>query len=110
VAAGVIANRERGNRRGGLCPRCSTSAPPRKGTAKTYAGYYDGHKDTYVVTDVSSKSQAAAMNINYSPPLAKVKGRARRSNFIQGKGRTRPARRLRLGARARPATTRSGRS
>jgi len=25
-----------------------------------YQGYYDGHKDGYVITDVSSKSQATA--------------------------------------------------
>jgi hypothetical protein len=50
----------------------------------TYQGYYDGHKDAYLVTDVSSKSQAAALHVNYSAALAKapavpqyfVKGRA----------------------------------
>jgi hypothetical protein len=52
--------------------------------ATTYLGYYDGHKDTYFVTDSSSKPQAAAMHINYSPPLAKVKG-APPQYFIQGK-------------------------
>jgi hypothetical protein len=31
-----------------------------------YKGYYDHHIDTYVITDVSSKSQAKAMHINYS--------------------------------------------
>ena len=36
------------------------------------------------MTDVSSKPQAAAMHINYSPPLAKVKG-APPQYFIQGK-------------------------
>jgi hypothetical protein len=50
----------------------------------TYQGYYDGHKDAFLLTDVSSKSQAAALHINYSAALAKapavpeyfVKGRA----------------------------------
>lgn len=40
----------------------------------TYKAYYDGHKDTYLVTDVSSKSQAKAMHINYSGGLALAKG------------------------------------
>lgn len=39
-----------------------------------YQGLYDGHKDSYVITDVSSKSQAAALHVNYSAELAAVKG------------------------------------
>jgi hypothetical protein len=58
--------------------------PAAHGTLNVYKGYYDGHKDAYVVTDVSSKSQAAALKVNYSPPLAKVKG-APAQYFIQGK-------------------------
>jgi hypothetical protein len=49
-----------------------------------YQGYYDGHKDGYVITDVSSKSQASALNINYAPLLAHVKGLPPQY-FIQGK-------------------------
>jgi hypothetical protein len=50
-----------------------------------YQGYYDGHKDGYVITDVSSKSQAAAMHVNFAatiknanaaPPQYFVIGRA----------------------------------
>jgi hypothetical protein len=40
----------------------------------SFQGYYDGHKDTYLNTDVSSKAQAAAMHINYSASIGKVKG------------------------------------
>ena len=40
----------------------------------TYQAYYDGHKDSYLVTDVSSKAQAKAMHINYSATLAAAKG------------------------------------
>jgi hypothetical protein len=39
-----------------------------------FHGYYDGHKDTYLSTDVSSKAQATAMHVNYSAQLGKVKG------------------------------------
>ena len=39
----------------------------------TYRGYYDGHKDAYLITDVSSKSQAKALHVNYSAALAHVK-------------------------------------
>jgi len=50
----------------------------------TYKGYYDGHKDSYLVTDVSSKSQAAALHINYSAPLGKVHG-APAQYFVSGR-------------------------
>ena len=54
------------------------SAGPIMGPAKTvsrpaFQGYYDGHKDTYLNTDVSSKSDAAAMHINYSARLGSIK-------------------------------------
>ena len=39
-----------------------------------YKGYYDHHIDTYLITDVSSKSQAQAMHVNYSAELKSVKG------------------------------------
>jgi hypothetical protein len=54
------------------------------GKASTYWAYYDGHKDSYVLTDVSSKSQASALHINYSAAIGKVKG-APFQYFIQGK-------------------------
>jgi hypothetical protein len=60
-----------------------TLGPAANGSAKTYLGYYDGHKDTYVLTDVSSKSLAAALHVNYSPPLAQFKG-APAQYFTQG--------------------------
>jgi hypothetical protein len=50
----------------------------------TYKAYYDGHKDTYLVTDVSSKSQAKALHINYSAELAGVKG-APAQYFVKGR-------------------------
>jgi len=43
-------------------------------TRPAFHGYYDGHKDTYLNTDVSSKTEAAAMHINYSAPIGTVKG------------------------------------
>src|SRR6266700_2386254 len=38
-----------------------------------FHGYYDGHKDTYLNTDVSSKSDATTMHINHSARLAAIK-------------------------------------
>lgn len=35
-------------------------------------GYYDGHRDTFLNTDVSDKMQAAQMHINYSAVLKAV--------------------------------------
>jgi hypothetical protein len=37
-----------------------------------FHGYYDGHKDTYLNTDVSDKAEASAMHINYAPVLKTV--------------------------------------
>src|ERR1700751_1384107 len=39
-----------------------------------YKGYYDHHIDTYLITDVSSRSQAKALHINYSKELKGLKG------------------------------------
>jgi hypothetical protein len=47
---------------------------PSMKTQPVYTGYYDHHIDTYLVTDVSSKSQATAMHINYSAELKGLKG------------------------------------
>ncbi len=57
----------------------AATAGPIMGSAKSisrpaFQGYYDGHKDTYLNTDVSSKPDAAAMHINYSAQLARIKG------------------------------------
>ena len=53
------------------------SGGPRMGPAFTisrqaFHGYYDGHKDTFLNTDVSDKAEAKAMHINYSPILKTV--------------------------------------
>jgi hypothetical protein len=40
----------------------------------SFQGYYDGHKDTYLNTDISSRAEASAMHINYSASIGKVKG------------------------------------
>jgi hypothetical protein len=54
-----------------------TSSGPRMGPATTikrpaFHGYYDGHKDTYLSTDVSDKAEAKSMHVNYSPVLKSV--------------------------------------
>jgi hypothetical protein len=48
-------------------PAASISRP-------AFHGFYDGHKVTYLNTDVSSKRDAAAMHINYSASIGTVKG------------------------------------
>src|SRR6266404_4627438 len=50
----------------------------------TYQGYYDSHKDAYLVTDVSSKTQATALHVNSSAALAAVSG-APAQYFIKGR-------------------------
>jgi hypothetical protein len=39
-----------------------------------FQGYYDGHKDTYLSTDVSNRGQAKMMHVNYSAEIGKMKG------------------------------------
>jgi hypothetical protein len=48
--------------------------PASKITRPAFKGYYDGHKVTYLNTDVSSKAEAAAMHVNYSASIGRVKG------------------------------------
>jgi hypothetical protein len=40
----------------------------------SFLGYYDGHKDTYLSTDVSNRAEAKVMHINYSGSIGRVKG------------------------------------
>jgi hypothetical protein len=47
--------------------------PAGRVSEKAFHGYYDGHKDTYLNTDVSSKAEAKAMHLNYSARLASIK-------------------------------------
>lgn len=49
-----------------------------------YQGYYDGHKDGYVITDVSSKTQAKAWHVNFAPVLKGTKG-APLQYFVSGR-------------------------
>jgi hypothetical protein len=58
--------------------------PSSSAKTRAFKGYYDGHKDTFVVTDVSNKAQAAALKINYSAALAAVKG-APPQYFVRGR-------------------------
>ncbi|HEX6702011.1 MAG TPA: hypothetical protein VF101_14890 [Gaiellaceae bacterium] len=48
--------------------------PTSKVTRPAFHGYYDGHKVTYLNTDVSSRGEAKAMHINYSAKIGRVKG------------------------------------
>ena len=57
----------------------ATTAAPVMGSAKkisrpAFQGYYDGHKDTYLNTDTSTKADAKMMGVNYSARLASIKG------------------------------------
>jgi hypothetical protein len=45
---------------------------PSKVSREAFQGYYDGHKDTYLNTDVSDKAEAESMHINYAPVLKAV--------------------------------------
>lgn len=48
--------------------------PAAKISRPAFHGFYDGHKVTYLNTDVSNKADAKAMHINYSASIGTVKG------------------------------------
>jgi hypothetical protein len=57
------------------CPIVKVSSSKKIPTATTIQlpvtyGYYDGHVDTMISTDVTDKAQATSNHINYSPALA----------------------------------------
>jgi hypothetical protein len=58
--------------------------PGATASERSYQGFYDAHKDTYLITDVSDKSQASALHVNYSAALGAVKG-APLQYFVQGR-------------------------
>jgi hypothetical protein len=64
VAAGAFASLSGSGPRMGPSTSISRTA---------FHGYYDGHKDTYLNTDVSDKAEASAMHINYAPVLKTVR-------------------------------------
>jgi hypothetical protein len=50
----------------------------------TFRGFYDGHRDSYLITDVSSKSQAALLHVNFAPVLARATA-APPQYFVRGR-------------------------
>ena len=58
--------------------------PASRVTEPAFQGFYDGHKDTYLITDVSSKTQATALHINYSAALSGFRG-APAQYFVTGR-------------------------
>ena len=62
---------------------------PTTTSRKAYEGYYDGHKDTYLNTDVSTKAEAKAMHVNYAPVLKTVPlASAPEMYLVEGKAAT----------------------
>jgi hypothetical protein len=51
---------------------------------RSFKGYYDGHKDTFLVTDVSNKAQATALKVNYSAEIGRAKSLPPQY-FVKGK-------------------------
>lgn len=51
----------------------------------SWLAYYDGHKDTYINTDVSNKSQATSLNINFAPVLSHSLGASSPMYFVKGR-------------------------
>ncbi len=68
----------------GAAPGGLLLGPSASTSQQTFQAYYDGHKDAYLITDVSSKSQAKALHVNFSAALARFKG-APNQYFVRGK-------------------------
>ena len=81
LAAALIVATATGAYAAGNALLLGPSAPT---SEKSFLGFYDGHKDTYLITDVSSKAQARSLHVNFSAPLAAAKG-APDQYFVQGK-------------------------
>jgi hypothetical protein len=70
------------------------SGGPRMGPASmversAWHGFYDGHQDTYLNTDVSDKAEAKSMHVNYAPGLKTVPlNSAPEIYLVQGKAAT----------------------
>jgi hypothetical protein len=63
--------------------------PQTKIERAAFQGYYDGHKDTYLNTDVSSKAEAKMMHVNYAPVRKSVPLKAAPEIYlVQGKAAT----------------------
>ena len=74
---------------GGVAATLAGGGAPRMGPSTrvqrpAFHGFYDGHKDTYLSTDVSNKAEATSMHINYSASLGKLKGLPE-IHLVQGK-------------------------
>ena len=44
--------------------------PAHRSSVPSFQGYYDGHKDTFLATDTSSRAEATSEHINFSAKLA----------------------------------------
>ena len=65
----------------GMGPMHRTSLP-------SFLGYYDGHKDVFLSTDVSSRSQASAEKINFSHKLGASNTTAEEIYLVMGTAAT----------------------
>ena len=58
---------------------------PRSAATHSWVAYYDGHKDAYINTDVSDKSQAQSLSINYAPILTHSLNSSSPMYFVKGR-------------------------
>ena len=63
--------------------------PTSRAMRPAFHGFYDGHKDMFLSTDVSDRAQAREMHVNFSAPLAHVPMSATPEMYLF-KGRTAP--------------------
>jgi len=62
--------------------------PAHRTSVTSFLGYYDGHKDVFLSTDVSSRSQATAEKINFSRKLGASDKTAEEIYLVMGTAAT----------------------
>jgi hypothetical protein len=62
--------------------------PMHRTSVASFLGYYDGHKDVFLSTDVSSRSQATAEKINFSRKLGASNKTAEEIYLVMGTAAT----------------------
>lgn len=62
--------------------------PMHKTSVASFLGYYDGHKDVFLSTDVSSRSQATTEKINFSRKLGASNKTAEEIYLVMGTAAT----------------------
>jgi hypothetical protein len=69
-------------------PSMMSMGPMHRSSVGSFLGFYDGHKDVFLSTDVSSKAEATADHLNFSRKLGASNKTSEEIYLIQGTAAT----------------------